>query len=144
MPPQSEPLSRRAKSTHPHVLAKYIESSEPNVASLLRRLPATSVVIDRRELCEIAEYNAQGPVRYTYELYVYYSVNEEPVFTFHTYELSMKHPTADAEYAVESKQKRVPVNSDMYKRLKPLCEKQKVRLELSNQFALLMSSDDDE
>ncbi len=142
MPPQKEPLSRQAKSTHPHVLAKYLKEKQPKVANLLCRLPASVHVIDIYETCDSTEYNATGPLRYKYELYIYYA-NKEPTYTYHTYDINVKHPNPEQEeYALESKQHKVALHTSTYKRLKPLCEIKETRLEMSNRFALL--ADDDE
>ena len=143
MSSQKEPLSTKAKSTNPHVLAKCLEDRH-KVANLLRRLPAHTHVIDIYETSDIVEYNAIGPVIYKYELYVYYASKDGPLYTYHTYTMSMKHPNPEQEeYFLDSKQRKVPMHSAMYKRLKPLCEVQTTRLEASNPFALLASDDDE-
>lgn len=146
MSSQKEPLSSKAKSTNPQVLAKYLEDRQ-KVANLLRRLPAQAHVIDIYETSDIIEYNAIGPVLYKYELYVYYAVKEDPVYTYHTYTMSMKHPNPEQEeYSLETKQRKVPMHSALYKRLKPLCEAQAPRLETVNPFALLalLTSDEED
>jgi hypothetical protein len=145
MPSQNqEPLSRKAKSTNPHVLANSLDD-QPKIAHLLRRLPATSHVIDVYESCDITEYNVIGPVNYKYELYVYYANKDGPMYTHHTYNMSMKHPNPEQEeYSLESKQRKVPMHSAMYKRLKPLCEVQENRMETSNRFAALALQDEDD
>lgn len=144
MSSQKEPLSSKGKSTNPHVLAKYIEERQ-KVANLLRRLPAQTHVIDIYETSDIMEYNALGPVSYKYELYVYYASKDGPMYTYHTYTMSMKHPNPEQEeYALDSKHRKVPMRSPMYNRLKPLCEVQDTRLKISNPFALLISDDEDD
>jgi hypothetical protein len=142
MSSQKEPLSSKAKSTNPHVLAKYMED-RPKIANLLRRMPAHEHVIDVYETSDIIEYNALGPVLYRYELYVYYANKDGPMYTYHTYDMSMKHPNPEQEeYSAESKQRRVSIRSPIYNRLKPLCDIKETRLKISNPFAALLSGDD--
>jgi len=139
-------LSQQANTTKPCQLAESVRLTDPKLSNLLSLLPADATVLDVWKEWSVKEYNAQGPVLYVHDLYIYYAHKEGPLYTHHAYSVYTNRGEGGGEaYCLDpQKPRRLSRQSPMYDRLIVFCKENSNIVSTHNPFALLSQESDSE